>query len=197
MSAKKQKRSFGLSSEDVAELTAEFEATKTLPNPYRSGAYAHAVSALVTLGTNTPHSFAKVHQAFKRAAGAEWYAAWTSQEKRNEETGLDADGRLVQNLRVLQRTADYGLKLLEVGQKVMGTKGVVIDLSRDDKGRLLVALNTRSDAPVKPGRPERAKTPVAPKAAKAAGKPQEGRKASGKARQPSRKAKQFRKAGKA
>jgi len=152
MSAKKQNRSFGLSPESIAELTAEFETTKRLPNPYRNGAYAHAITALVNLGANKPHSLAKVHQAFKRAAGAEWYAAWASQEKRNEATGLDADGRLLQNLRVLQRTADYALKLLEVGQKVMGTSGVVIDMTRDDKGRLSVALNTDSDAPVKPER---------------------------------------------
>ncbi len=152
MATKKHKRSFGLSLENIAELTAEFEQTKRLPNPYRNGAYAHAVSALVTLGANTPHSLAKVHQAFKRAGGGEWYAAWASQEKRNEETGLDAQGRLIQNLRVLQRTSDYGLKLLETGQKITGTKGVVIDMTRDAKGRLVVSLNTDSDSPIKPGR---------------------------------------------
>jgi hypothetical protein len=66
-------------------------------------------------------------------AGREWYSAWAKREKRNKETGQDAAGRFVQNLRVLQRTKDFGRKLLEVG-KVMGTKGAVIDLSRDAKG---------------------------------------------------------------
>jgi len=148
----KSKRSFGLSAEDVQELAAEYAKTKRLPCPYRNGAYAHAIAALVTLGANKPHSLAKLHQAFKRAAGAEWYAAWAGTEKRNEETGLDADGRFLQNLRVLQRTSDYGLKLLEAGQKVMGTKGAVIDLSRDSKGAILVSLNTDSSEPLKPGR---------------------------------------------
>jgi len=107
----KSKRSFGLSAEDVQELAAEYSQTKRLPCPYRNGAYAHAIAALVTLGAKKPHSLAKVHQAFKRAAGTDWYSAWAGSERRNKETGLDADGRFLQNLRALQRTADYGLKL--------------------------------------------------------------------------------------
>jgi len=42
---------------------------------------------------------------------------------------------------------------LEVGQKVLKSNGVVIDLTRDAKGALFVCLNTDSDAPLKPGRP--------------------------------------------
>jgi len=151
MSEKKQERSFGLSPEHVTELTAEFEKTKVMPNPYRSGAYGFTIAALLSLGVNKPHPIAKVHAQFKKAAGQEWYSAWSTAKKRNAETGKDADARFLQNLSVLQRTADYGRKLLEMG-KVIGTKGVVIDLSRDAKGGLLVSLNTDSDAPVKPGR---------------------------------------------
>lgn len=195
--ASKSQRSFGLSSEQVAELTAEYEKSKKFPNPYRTGAYAHTITALVTLGADKPHSLAKVHQAFKRAAGAEWYAAWAGQEKRNEDTGLDADGKFVQNLRVLQRTADYGKKLLDVGREVLKTKGAVIDLTRANKGGLLVALNLDSDAPVKPERPERTKTPAAPKAVKAAGKPQVRRKGQKAGRKSDRNAAKPRKAGKA
>jgi hypothetical protein len=115
---------------------------------------------LVSLGANKLHALAKVHAAFKKVAGVNWYGEWAGIEKRNEETGLDADGRFLQNLRVLQRTADYGLKLLEVGQKVMGTKGAVIDLRRDSKGAILVCLNTNSDSPLKPGRPGTALEPT-------------------------------------
>ena len=162
MSAKKQKRSFGLSAQEAQELAAEFAKTKRLPSPFRSGGYGFTIRALVSLGANKRHGLAKVHAAFRKAAGADWYAQWAGSEKRNKETGLDADGRFLQNLRVLQRTADYGLKLLEVGQKVMGTKGAVIDLSRDAKGALFVCLNTNSDTPIKPGRAEK----PTPKAAK-------------------------------
>ena len=40
------------------------------------------------------------------------------------ETGKDADARFLQNLSVLQRTKDYGRKLLEVGHYC---EGVVFD----------------------------------------------------------------------
>ena len=153
MSEKKEKRSFGLSPESIAELNAEFEKTKKLPNPYRAGgAYGFTIDALVSLGVNKPHPLAKVHAAFKKAAGADWYGEWESQKKRNKETGKDADARFLQNLRVLQRTSDYALKLLQVGREVLKSKGAVIDISRDAKGGLLVALNTDSDSPLKPGR---------------------------------------------
>jgi hypothetical protein len=71
--------------------------------------------ALLKLGVNTPHPLAKVHAAFKKA-GAEWYDQWAASEKRNKETGKDADARFLRTLSVLQRTKDYGLKLLQVGQ---------------------------------------------------------------------------------
>lgn len=150
--ASKVKRSFGLSAEDVQELTGEYAKTKRFPNPYRAGAYGFTIDALVKLGVNKPHSLAKVHAAFKRAAGAEWYGEWVGTKKRNKETGLDADGRFLQNIRVLQRTADYALKLLQVGRDVLKSKGAVIDLTRDSKGGLLVALNLDSDTPTKPQR---------------------------------------------
>jgi hypothetical protein len=102
---------------------------------------------LLALGPNQPHPLAKVHEAFKETAGEEWYKTWAAKKG-----GKDADARFLQNIGTLQRTADYGRRLLEVGQKVMGTKGAVIDLSRDEEGELLVALNTDSDKPLKPGR---------------------------------------------
>jgi hypothetical protein len=45
---------------------------------------------------------------------------------------------------VLQRTKDYGKPLLKAG--------AVIDLTRDEKGGLIVSLNTKSKKPQKPGR---------------------------------------------
>ena len=152
MSAKKPERSFGLSPEQVTELSSEFAKSKRFPNPNRAGAYGFTIDALVSLGVNKPHPLAKVHAAFKKAAGADWYGEWESQKKRNKETGKDADARFLQNLRVLQRTSDYALKLLQVGREVLKSKGAVIDLTRDAKGGLLVCLNTDSDTPMKPGR---------------------------------------------
>jgi len=160
--SEKSKRSFGLSVEQITELTGEFEKTKKFPNPYRAGAYGFTIDALLKLGVNKAHPLAKVHTAFKNAAGADWYAEWSEAKKRNKDTGLDADGRFLQNLRVLQRTSDYALKLLEIGQKVLKSKGAVIDLTRDAKGGLLVCLNSDSDTPFKPGRSNAARIATEP-----------------------------------
>jgi hypothetical protein len=165
----KTERHYGLTAEEVTELKAQFAESKTMPNPHRSGAYKFTIDALLNLGSNQPHPLAEVHEAFKQAAGEEWYKTWAAKKGDH-----DADARFLQNLGVLQRTADYGRKLLEVGQKIMETKGVVIDLTRDDKGELLVALNTDSAKPLKPGRATKAgvvaSKPQAKPKAKAKGK---------------------------
>src|SRR5688500_3329862 len=137
-------RSFDLSNGDIKALAEQSAHDKAFPNPYRSGAYRFTVDALVALGVNKPRPLAAVHEAFRKAAGDEWYADWARKENRNDKTGKDADGRFLQNLRVLQRTKDYGLKLLQVGRRILKSKGCVIDLTRDSKGGLLVTLNTDS-----------------------------------------------------
>lgn len=152
MATKKGERSYGLSTEEVKQLTEEYKATKKFPNPHRAGAYAYTVAALVNLGVNKPHSLTKVHEAFKKAAGNDWYRAWANKEARSEATGKNAAERFLQNIRVLQRTRDYARRLLEVGRRVMRTKGCVIDLTRDKQGNLLVTLNTNSSTPQKPDR---------------------------------------------
>ena len=154
-------RSFGLSTADLKALQEQHAKTKKFPNPYRTGVYGFTVDALVSLGINKRHPISKVHEAFKRVAGNEWYAAWADKERRNEKTGKDADGRFLQNLKVLQRIKDYGLKLLQVGRRVLKTKGAVIDLTRDRSGGILVCLNTKSDKPTKLGRTEQKPNPPA------------------------------------
>lgn len=156
MAAKKSERSYGLSAEEIKQLAEEYRATKTFPNPHRMGAYKFAIDGLVALGVNKQHRIAKVHQAFRRAAGEEWYKAWASKEPRNKETGKDVDGRLLQNLQVLQRTKDYGRRLLDTGRRVLRSKGAVIDLTRDSNGEIMVVLNTKSGTPQKVGRIARA-----------------------------------------
>src|SRR5687767_8251674 len=126
-----KQRNFGLSPEDVKELQAEHAETKRVPNPYRTGGYKFTVAALIALGADKPHPLPKVYKAFREAAGDEWFEKWASKSPRNAETGKDAEGRFMQNILTLQRTADYGLRLHQVGTKVLKTKGVVIDLLRE------------------------------------------------------------------
>lgn len=170
MAAKKSERSYGLSADEVKQLAEEFKAKKKLPNPHRTGNYRFIIAALVTLGANKRHSLAKVQEAFRKAAGEDWYKEWLKKEPRNETTAKDAHGRFVQNVRVLQRTSDYGRRLLDVGRRVMKTKGAVIDLTRDNKGNLFVTLNTNSATPQKPGRAadDESDNPRRPKSRKAA-----------------------------
>jgi hypothetical protein len=120
--------------------------TRRFPNPHRDGCYGYSIEALVTLGVNEWHSLSSMYRTFKRVAGSDWFTWWCEREPRNE-YGKDATGRFLDNLWILQRTGNYGRKLLEVGTKVLGTEGCVIDFARDRKG-LRVRLNTNSSKPL-------------------------------------------------
>jgi hypothetical protein len=142
-----------------------------LENPYRHGAYHFTIATLLLLGLNKTHKFsafaAKLQKVWIKADKDGW-KAFANREARNKETAKNLDGRIFQNCRVLQRTKDYGKPLLKAG--------AVIDLTRDDKGSLLICLNTRSRKPLKPGRAPKASKPGA-KPAKPKGK--SSRKATG------------------
>jgi len=130
--------------------------TKTsIENPYRHGGCYHAITGtLVKMGLNKSHRY----EAFlaKLKSGWEGFKEWASKEKRNSKTGKDADARIFQNVRVLQRTKDFAKPLLAAG--------AVIDLTYDDRGRLTICLNSKSRKPQKPGRAPKQSQPVAPRA---------------------------------
>lgn len=157
-------RSYGLSAEDVAELKAEYKKTRKVPNPHR-GNYGAIVAALLALGTDKFHPYEKFADKVKALMAENW-KAFAKREARNDETGKDCAERLYQNVTVLQRSADYGARLADLG-KVIGTKGVCIDLQRDEKSNLTIRLSTNSAMPMKPGRANAKPKPQA----KANGKP--------------------------
>src|SRR5262249_36658684 len=118
-----------------------------LENPYRFGAYHFSVATLLVMGINRAHRFVTFTEKFNRTwnkADAESYKAFVNKPAKNEATAKNLDGRILQNCRVLQRTKDFGKPLLKAG--------AVIDLTRDEGGNLLIALNTKSKKPLKPGR---------------------------------------------
>ena len=186
MAGAAQKRSFGLTAEEVAELSQEYRKTKKLPNPHRAGSYHNIVATLVKLGVNKFHPILSVWRTFKTVSDPDWFKAWEGKEARDEETGKDAEARFLQNLTVLQRTRDYGRRLLEVGTKVLRSKGAVIDLRHDDKGGLLVRLSTNSSEPMKAGRAAKGK----PKAGGKTQKPKSAKKGRAKAKKKSAQPKQ-------
>jgi hypothetical protein len=149
--AKTPDRSYGLSAAEVRAMKIEYAESKRFPDPYKQGAYTYALRGLLALGANEFYPLPKVHEAFKRAAGEEWYKGWINKAARTD-NGKDAHGRFLQNLRVLQRTRSFGKRLLEVGRRVLGSKGAVIDMTRDEDGNLLVKLNLDSSKPQKAGR---------------------------------------------
>jgi hypothetical protein len=140
---KKTKRSYKLGTRELKELLAQAKAAKRFPNPYRIGFYWTIVEALVALGINKWHSVAQIMQHMAKELTEQW-TAFECRQPRNLATGLDPAGRLIQNLRTLQRTKDYGQKLLQVG--------AVVDLKRD-RGNIFARLNARSKRPQKAGRP--------------------------------------------
>lgn len=86
-------------------------------NPYRSGgSYWASIEALKALGVGKTHAFADIVRAVKKAMGENWNL-FAQKESRNDETGKNADRRLLQNVSVLSRK-DYGKPLRERGYEV-------------------------------------------------------------------------------
>jgi hypothetical protein len=171
-----KERSYGLSPEAIASYKAEFKKTDKIPNPHRNQCYGWIFASLVNLGTDKWHAWDTLANRVKAEATGPKWQAFQRKESRNDETGKDTAGRLFTNALVLQRP-DYGAKILDLG-KVIGSKGVVIDLRRD-LDRVEIRLNTDSPSPLKLGRKNakaktetkatsKAQTPqVAPKSPKA------------------------------
>jgi hypothetical protein len=199
--AKVAPRKFHLNRAEIDQLSAALRDGDKMPNPHNKGAYFYSIETLKALGLDRRHSLpvftAKMRELMSdkstvQDVDGKPQTAWQrfiNKESRNEETGLDKDGRIIQNLEVLQRvnvnrTTPYGLKLLQVGQKVLKSKGCVIDITLGGEGgkEIMVALNTDSDTPVnerkrprktvaagpaKAAKPRKASKPRKPKAAKA------------------------------
>src|ERR1035437_4817773 len=98
-------RNYSMSAEDLAALKAQAKKDKAFPNPYRAGSYHHSVAALATLGANQWHPLASFVKELARV-DSEWIKGFKAKENRNE-NGKDIDGRILQNLTVIQRVKDY------------------------------------------------------------------------------------------
>lgn len=160
-------RGFGLSERDLARLKSEVQQRSTgkrtyVPNPHNKGVYHFVIETLKALGINRAHPAAVVTAKFREltntpdsrdAKGATFWKRWT----RGDENASPWKERFAQNVEVLQRVprggvktnnTPYGRRLLEVGTKVLGTRGVVIDILRDRDGLRKYRLNTDSDSPI-------------------------------------------------
>lgn len=163
---KKVAASFTLSDEDVTRLKAEAlqhgkRKRLAVPNPHNKGFYYYFIETLKALGANRAHPAAVVTAKFRELTnlasskdgdGQTFWKRWT---KAVGDVGPWKD-RFEQNAEVLQRiprtnvpnSSPYGLRLLQVGTKVLGTRGIVIDILRDRDGLRKYRLNTDSNSPI-------------------------------------------------
>jgi hypothetical protein len=172
-------RRFHLAEKALKSLRAEYAETKVVPNPFNQrGNYHFIFATLVEFGLNVTVKWAEFTARLRQKMSAastvkDGRTAWEdfkNKESRNDETGLDASDRIEQNVRVLQRLGGMtpcGLRMLEVGTKVLRTKGLVIDLLKSDEGGVLIRLNGDSNSPINELRvrqPKKAKRVVKRKA---------------------------------
>jgi hypothetical protein len=157
-------RDYGLRGAHLEALKAAYAAGDVFPNPHNKGFSYFAIEALKSLGLDRNHSMKRFIERLRELMSAEkdkktGKTAWQefrNKEMRNEATGQNWLGRIDTNLSVLQRVPvpgrknvnPYGLKLLRVGQLVLGTKGAVIDIVYGSAGDVMVRLNTNSDTPI-------------------------------------------------
>jgi len=141
-------------------------------SPHNSGNYGRSIQALYELGANKPHAYKDFKAKLREIASAphtkqpvlndkgeptgETLTAWqdfirkgVSARATDEENAKDQDGKIIQNLEVLQRR-DYGKKLLDYGRRILKSRGAVIEitLGGEDNKELFVALNTDSATPI-------------------------------------------------
>jgi hypothetical protein len=153
-------RRFHLSEKRLAELRKACRRLKRFPNPHKKGFVFYLVEALVGLGVNKKHALESVIERVRqlmsdastvrsRNSSTAW-DRWVTDMPRFEKLDNDWRARFEMNVCTLQRLGGftpYGRKLLEVGQKVMKSKGAVIDILRANDGDKLLRLNTNSNRP--------------------------------------------------
>jgi hypothetical protein len=133
---------------------ANGKALSELNNPFREfGGYWSSVEALRALGVEKMHGFDAIIPAVIRAMGAERFKAFKAKDARNEETGKDANARIIQNVSVVARK-DYGFPLNAEGWEV-----------RFDGREKVAGLFRCPKATEKPERQERKAKKPEPKAA--------------------------------
>ena len=138
---------------DAMGLAVEHAQSHQIPNPFNRGIHYYFIEALKILGSNEAHEFSAVRDQIRRLMsavvpkGADQTTDW---ERFAFKPGvaLDSNGRIMLQAEQLQRVKDAGRKLLEVGQEVLGSQGVVVDILRDEHGSPLYRLNTDSAHPV-------------------------------------------------
>ena len=138
-------RRYHLTDKKISALVSAHEKDGSFPNPYRyGGMYYGMVQALIELGVDKVHSFVKVKEAIKsvlvgitKKNGQNAWESFVTKAPKNDLSGKDVNGRLLQNASVLQRLTGlhpYGEKLRQVL--------ACIDILKDANDLPCIRLNT-------------------------------------------------------
>ena len=149
--------------DELAPLRQQFKDGDVFPNPHNRGCYFYIWEALKTLGLNEWHLFRDVVKELRRSMSAaatkddKGATAWERfrDKKSRSKTGRDVDGRILQNIEVLQRITGlnaYGIKQNQIAQRVVKDKdgnylkGACFDIKRDDeKSPVFIRFNTKPE----------------------------------------------------
>jgi hypothetical protein len=97
------------------------KAVKGFVNPYRAnGSYWTVCEVLARLGMNHYHAADLLVKDFPKVMGSEKFTEFKSKEARNE-NGKNCEGRIIQNANVVMRP-DYGKALRDTGHEVRKQK---------------------------------------------------------------------------
>jgi hypothetical protein len=135
-------RKYHLTQDELKKLQEEWKTTGIFPNPFKKhGIYFNLVQALINLGINEKHPFAKVKNEIKRIMsvgdGITSWQEFENKKPRNMTTSKDVNGRIIQNAIVLQRLSKFhpcGRKIQELG--------ACIDIFQDTSGLPEFMLHT-------------------------------------------------------
>lgn len=158
------KRNYELLDKDVELFAKQRQAAEIMgdkdfvPNPFNRNTFNFFLfEALKSFGTNKNISLTRVMDKVKELGsaadtkkdGKTFWQRWKGKDGDNS-----YDVRFETNIGTLQRIDPdtsyhpFGLRLLEVGTKVLGTDGVVIDRTVNATGEKMIRLNTNSKRPV-------------------------------------------------
>lgn len=159
--AKVAPRKFHLDDNEVNALKEEYKETGVLPNPHNKGFY-HYLFAALALHANEQQPQSRVMKSVERLMSDEStnegegrdltnaWDRWANKDPRNKDTGKDWEGRFEQNVTVLQRLTGltpYGRRIFDL-HKVIGGKGVVIDVLVGPSGAKFLRLNLNAARPI-------------------------------------------------
>jgi hypothetical protein len=134
---------FALDQEAIRFLAEKYAQTGETPNPYPRGVHFYIIEALRTLGIDKIHRFSAVKDQMRklmgssRAIGTKRRTDW-ERFAHKKEVRLDCNGRIILNARMMQRVREYGLKLLQAGQDILKTDGMVVDILKGEQGSPII-----------------------------------------------------------